>query len=175
MEGVWTEEESQEKLKEHVRVLNQRLPNARMKRLEKRVLEFERVTKRKLRNPDELHEREYYFDEGYGVSLKKHIAQLKENMPNVHIETRKDKDGFTIIKQKWKKQYKYDLRMLNKEAGFDEREIYESVLQVMMGGSEEPNKEGLMNIILSKKLHKFNLDAESKQKFESLIKKRVSG
>ena len=38
-----------------------------------------------LRNSSEVAEREYYFDEGLGQSLNEHIAELKQQFPNVGL------------------------------------------------------------------------------------------
>jgi len=44
------------------------------------------------------HEREYYFDEGLGESLNDHIKSLKDEFPDIRIQTRRDRDGLPIVK-----------------------------------------------------------------------------
>lgn len=56
--------------------------------------------------------REYYFDDKQGVTLKEHIASVKKVSPNAHIETYVDHDGFTVVKKRIEKQYKYNLNTL---------------------------------------------------------------
>jgi len=43
-------------------------------------------------------EREYYFDEGLGQSLQEHVNELKKNFPDIKLQTRRDRDGFAIVK-----------------------------------------------------------------------------
>ena len=43
-------------------------------------------------------EREYYFDEGLGQSLNDHIQDLKKQFSSIDIQTRRDRDGFPIVK-----------------------------------------------------------------------------
>mmetsp|Transcript_24320 Transcript_24320/g.37600 ORF Transcript_24320/g.37600 Transcript_24320/m.37600 type:complete len:122 (+) Transcript_24320:5203-5568(+) len=54
-------------------------------------------------------EREYYFDEGLGQSLKQHIAELKKDFPTMKIQTRRDRDGLPIVKLISKPVFKYDM------------------------------------------------------------------
>lgn len=72
-----------------------------------------------MRNPEELHEREYYFDEGFGVSIDDHVRELKKNIPNICVEMRRDRDGFAIVKTKIKRTYKYNIDDLFMLAGQD--------------------------------------------------------
>jgi len=46
-----------------------------------------------------------------GQSLQEHVAELKEQYPNMKIETRRDRDGFAIVKASFNKEYKYKLDM----------------------------------------------------------------
>jgi len=55
------------------------------------------------------HEKEYHFDEGVGVSLTEHVKDLKARYPNGRVQTRRDRDGFAIVKLSFKPEYKYDL------------------------------------------------------------------
>ena len=58
---------------------------------------------------DMLAEKEYHFDEGLGVSLAEHVRGLKDQYPGVTISTRRDRDGFAIVKVSFKPEFKYDL------------------------------------------------------------------
>ena len=59
-----------------------------------------------------MQEREYYFDEGLGTSLNEHIAELKRDFPGVRIQSRRDRDGYAMIKLIFRPSYKYDLAEL---------------------------------------------------------------
>ena len=80
-------------------------------------------------------EKEYYFDEGVGVSLNEHIAKLKKTYPTARIQTRRDREGFAIVKVSHKREYKYDLdamlSVLNKEEDgqFGMAEVKEALLK----------------------------------------------
>lgn len=62
-----------------------------------------------MRNSQSLNEREYYFDEGLGQSLNEHVKELQERHPDAKIETRRDRDGFSLVKVSSAPQYKYEL------------------------------------------------------------------
>lgn len=62
------------------------------------------------RTPATLFEREYYFDEGLGESLNDHVAKLKkESEGAATVETRRDRDGFAIVKLSFAPKFKYNL------------------------------------------------------------------
>ena len=58
---------------------------------------------------DTLTEKEYHFDEGVGVSLDEHVKKLKATYPTAKVQTRRDRDGFAIVKLSFKPEYKYNL------------------------------------------------------------------
>ena len=58
---------------------------------------------------DTLTEKEYHFDEGVGVSLDEHVKKLKATYPTAKVQTRRDRDGFAIVKISFKPEYKYNL------------------------------------------------------------------
>lgn len=84
-------------------------------------------------HPKQLFEKEYYFDEGLGQSLEDHVKSIKENYPVVEVETRRDRDGFAIVKTKFRPKFKYDLSMLDnhnpKETQSLAKETLEGVLR----------------------------------------------
>jgi hypothetical protein len=49
-------------------------------------------------NPERLLEKEYHFDEGLGQSLNSHVNELKTKYPEMNVETRRDRDGFAIVR-----------------------------------------------------------------------------
>lgn len=60
-------------------------------------------------SPERLFEKEYHFDEGLGQSLNEHIADLKQKFPEMKVETRRDRDGFAVVKTSYKREFKYNL------------------------------------------------------------------
>lgn len=81
---------------------------AAIRRIKREEEDFHELMKT-LRHPDQMYEKEYYFDEGLGMSLQEHIDTIKKNHPDVEVQTRRDRDGFAIIKTKFKPKYKYSL------------------------------------------------------------------
>lgn len=84
-------------------------------------------------------EREYYFDEGLGQSLQEHVNELKKNFPDIKLQTRRDRDGFAIVKMTQKPKYKYNLNdiedIINMEPAEikkKEMETQEAILSVFM-------------------------------------------
>ena len=74
---------------------------------------------REVDNPEILMAKQYHFDEGCGVSLSEHIQDLKQKYPEAKVETRRDRDGFAIVKISHEKEWKYDL---DKMIEFDQAE-----------------------------------------------------
>ena len=60
-------------------------------------------------SPERLFEKEYYFDERLGQSLDEYTEELKAKYPGMQVYTRRDRDGFAIVKTTFKPEYKYDL------------------------------------------------------------------
>ena len=54
-------------------------------------------------------EKEYYFDEGLGESLKDHVEDLKSRFPELDVTVRRDREGYPIVKTKFAPKYKYDI------------------------------------------------------------------
>jgi hypothetical protein len=44
-----------------------------------------------------------------GQTLNEHTAELKEKFPDVKVFTKRDRDGYAIVKLSYKKDYKYKL------------------------------------------------------------------
>ena len=63
-------------------------------------------------SPDMLREKEYHFDEGVGVSLADHVETLKSRYPQARVQTRRDRDGFAIVKISHEPEYKYNLEAM---------------------------------------------------------------
>lgn len=90
-------------------------------------------------SPENLLEKEYHFDEGLGQTLDEHADELKQRFPGVTVSTRRDRDGFAIVKTTHKREYKYDLDQIESfDAKAELDKIYESievVLEKLMPGS----------------------------------------
>jgi len=56
-----------------------------------------------METPEKILEKEYHFDEGLGQSLDDHVEELKEKYPNVTVQTRRDRDGFPVVKTLFRK------------------------------------------------------------------------
>lgn len=98
MLGKWTEAESEQKMKE----LD--LAGAKAAPLydndvsvRKDFMEFYEFFKN-IQNPETVYDKEYYFDEGLGESLKEHVEDLKTRFPEVNVLVRRDRDGYPIVK-----------------------------------------------------------------------------
>jgi hypothetical protein len=66
----------------------------------KELIEFRKMLElfQTIQNPEKLYEKEYYFDEGLGQSLKDHVDELKTTFPDLSILVRRDRDGYAIVK-----------------------------------------------------------------------------
>lgn len=62
--------------------------------------------------PEQLFEREYHFDETLGQSLAEHVAELKQKLPGARIFTRRDRDGFAVVKTTFEPEFKYNLDVI---------------------------------------------------------------
>ena len=63
-------------------------------------------------NPESLFEKEYHFDEGLGVSLSDHMEKLRKDYPGTSVMSRRDREGFAIIKVSFKPEYKFNIDTL---------------------------------------------------------------
>ena len=55
------------------------------------------------------YEKEYYFDEGLGQSLSEHVQEIKKQYEGIEVQTRRDREGFALVKILVKQEYKYKL------------------------------------------------------------------
>lgn len=77
MDGEWTEEESKEKLKEELSKILNDLPSEKEAYQIRRDYDHLLTLFSNLTHPEKLYEKEYYFDEGLGESLKEHTDNIK--------------------------------------------------------------------------------------------------
>lgn len=79
-------------------------------------------------HPKKIYEKEYYFDEGLGETLEDHIKNITSNYPEIQVTSRKDAEGFTIVRTQYKPKFKYDLdKVLNFDADTERAKIKESM------------------------------------------------
>ena len=92
-------------------------------------------------SPHKKLEKEYHFDESVGVSLDSHIAQLKSDYPAARIQTRRDRDGYAIVKISHKPEFKYDLDAIlaadPESIELRKAETLEAVLRASSGGQQK--------------------------------------
>lgn len=123
VKGEWSEAESYALLQDKLNELYEKYPTKRAferKKKEEREL-MERLAE--ARTPTTLFEREYYFDEGLGESLNDHIANLKKQFEGVAVETRRDRDGFAIVKLSLAPKFKYNLDKILQQDPAEARKI----------------------------------------------------
>lgn len=137
MSGKWTEEESEKKMKEVD------AEGARMaplydndQSLKNDFMEFYMFFKN-IQNPETLYDKEYYFDEGLGESLKEHVEDLKTRFPDVNVQVRRDRDGYPIVKTQFKPKYKYNIDDISNynvdESMTAMKESLDDILKTVMG------------------------------------------
>ena len=83
--GEWPEVESRQLLQHKLDQIQEEFPVQSKFAIQKRdnLNAYDQLMQ--LRNSTEVAEREYYFDEGLGQSLNEHIAELKQQFPNVGL------------------------------------------------------------------------------------------
>lgn len=131
--------------------------------------------------PEKLIEKEYHFDEGLGQSLDEHVEELKAKYPNVTVLTRRDRDGFPVIKTQFKKEYTYDIeRMESFDAESEMKKINETlekVIDKVMPGSSQDVIDGvsanLQDIVAS--ANNATIDTWTKLQLTRLTQAKVRG
>lgn len=137
LSGEWSEAESHQKLQAYLDDIEQIQLNS--KDLRQRRRDYDNYIKTMSNNLSQAlkMEKEYHFDETVGVSLKSHINQLKQKYPKAQIQTRRDRDGFAIIKVSFKPDFKYDLDTIlandPKAAKVHKAETLEALLRQALG------------------------------------------
>ena len=96
--GQWREEESHRKLQERLDEINESIPTRSSYDIGRREERKKVIAMIERRGPNDVEEREYYFDEGLGESLNDHVAKLTRDVPGITIDTRRDRDGLAIVK-----------------------------------------------------------------------------
>lgn len=85
-----------------------------------------------VQSPKKLYEKEYFFDEGLGETLKEHTDKLKENFPDIDVQVKRDRDGCALITTSYKPTYKYDLdKITNFDPESQQHKIKESMEAIM--------------------------------------------
>lgn len=109
VKGEWSEAESYALLQAELNDLYEKYPTKRAFERKKKEEREHMASLAEARTSTTLFEREYYFDEGLGESLNDHIGSLKKQFAGVTVETRRDRDGFAILKLSLAPKFKYNL------------------------------------------------------------------
>lgn len=107
--GEWTEEESHKQLAQHLQSLLDQQKSPSQLKIYRRELQDVLEALSLMDNPERLLEKEYHFDEGLGQSLNSHVNELKTKYPEMNVETRRDRDGFAIVRVTFQPEYKYNI------------------------------------------------------------------
>lgn len=107
--GAWGESESRQKLKEMHAERERRHPTKKDEQRQVSQLLQQEAAVARVSNSHSMREREYYFDEGLGVSLEEHVDGLQRQFPDISVTTLRDRDGYAIVRMALKPQYKFDL------------------------------------------------------------------
>ena len=185
--GEWTEGESNQQLQNFLVELDRDTMGTNKERIFLRDLEAMIKGMQLMDNPERLMEREYHFDENLGQSLDDHIAELKQKLPGATIYSRRDRDGFAIIKTSFLPEFKYDLNAIekwDKDEALDQiRDVKNSFLGKFSGNTDvELTQDELayqvkqmLNDDQSASANVCKLDAWSKLKLNELAKSTVDG
>lgn len=144
--GEWSEQDSHRLLQDQLDELHERMPTKtsyeialreEKKRLQQ-VLEDGLYLERQ--------EREYYFDEGLGQSLNDHVHELRSQLPDADIKTRRDADGLPIVKLLVKPKFKYDLdKLLNADPDELQRTHKETIEAILKEEGASSDPKGIWN------------------------------
>lgn len=107
--GEWTEHESMEKLQEFLNEAQEQSAGAQDNRQVWRDYMDAVQAINELEHPESIFEREYFFDETLGQSLDEHLNEMKDKFPGTQVFSRRDKEGFAVIKMTFNQEYKYNL------------------------------------------------------------------
>lgn len=120
--GEWTEAESRGKLANYLADLRDQCESVPSRRQQKREIDRFMQKMKLNQSQNNMVEKEYHFDEGVGVSLNEHVENLKKQFPTARVQTRRDRDGFAVVKLSHKPEYKYDLDEI---LSTDPKQLYE--------------------------------------------------
>lgn len=109
MAGEWSEGQSHQLLQNYIEEQQETFLSDQCIKQQIRDLKAFMIEMKTNQTSDFMHEKEYHFDEGVGVSLDQHVESLKDQYPKATVQTRRDRDGFAIIKLSFKPEYKYDI------------------------------------------------------------------
>ena len=180
LKGEWAEAESYTLLQDKLDAQYEKYPSLR-------AFEREREEEREFmeslaeaRTPTSLLEREYYFDEGLGESLNEHIAGLKKQGEGVTVETRRDRDGFAIVKLSFVPKFKYKLDEI---LGLDPDELeriqlenQEAILEAIMPAEPKEFMQKLGDMKGPAELKKGEyVNTEGAELWDKLLHERLHG
>ena len=140
-----------------------------------------------IQNPETVFDKEYYFDEGLGESLKDHVEDIKSRFPHVNVLVRRDRDGYPIVKTQYKPQYKYNLADIEKfnadETMTTIKESLDDILKTVLGQDsilklDKQQLESKLAMLMNNKdqgSKNYDLDDTTKQAVAQLWRERTQG
>ena len=138
LKGECTEDESYGKMRDALRESDKNAPEEYEHYKNMRDYRDLRDIFLNLQNTKQIFDKDYYFDEGLGESLKSHVDTIKERFPDIEVLVRRDRDGYPIVKTQYKPTYKYSLEDIDsfdaEKENMQMKESLEDVLKVIMGG-----------------------------------------
>jgi len=135
---------------------------------EERKRELELI---ELRTSESVQEREYYFDEGLGQSLNEHTVELRKQYPNIKIQTRRDRDGFPVVKVSMKKEYKYKLEEILETDPQELKTLWQETQEAALGVFMPEDPKEFVEQAASGQY----LDGVDGQAMHALMEERFSG
>lgn len=190
LSGKWTEEESHKLIEEEHRKEAQRLQESRREHDQELRARRETEAFMNALNNDEAGkkmrlEKEYYFDEGLGESLKDHVDDLKSRFPELEVQVRRDREGYPIIKTSFSPVYKFDIeKTLQFDPDVAMKNIKESVEDIQASVYGVKSISNLNREELEKKISnamntinepQYAYDASTQAVLEGLWKERLNG
>eukprot|EP00350_Pseudokeronopsis_sp_OXSARD2_P003817 CAMPEP_0170554380 /NCGR_PEP_ID=MMETSP0211-20121228/12213_1 /TAXON_ID=311385 /ORGANISM="Pseudokeronopsis sp., Strain OXSARD2" /LENGTH=87 /DNA_ID=CAMNT_0010863363 /DNA_START=61 /DNA_END=324 /DNA_ORIENTATION=+ len=86
-------------------------------------------------------------------------------MPGIEVFTRRDRDGFPLVKVKMQVDYKYKLKDIMEYDPEKEKELVKETQELVLKGllGENPDRESIEKLILPKE-REYDMDFESKRR-----------
>lgn len=194
LQGECSEAESYDRIRKELEEISQDAPTYEEEQQAVREFYQTKNFMQSIQSPERLLEKEYYFDEGLGESVKEHVEHLKKEFPDLQVEVRRDRDGYAIVKTQHKPTFKYSLDELD-EVDPDQqvtqiKESLNDVLKTMLGG-DSPHKldknqleSKLMTLVQNRlrgnsasggETDNYDFDAATKESLSKLWKERTHG
>lgn len=141
IDGEWTEAESHHAIRQWLQEKCDDIPGPELLRKQRRTIDVISEAIVVMDCPERLLEKEYHFDEGLGQTLTEHVEELNIRYPGVKVMTRRDRDGFAVVKTVYKNEYAYELDAIEafdpETARDDMNQTLEMVLDRILPGTPQ--------------------------------------